>query len=86
MGFITKYFAIINGFTFSAVFTDKVLAKLHWTRIPEKMFHLCSLLGGGAGGLFAMILANHKISKRSFMLPYIGCTAVNAMIIYLIYY
>ena len=86
MGFFTKYFAAINGLTFSAVVLDKALSKLHWSRVPEKIFHAFSVMGGGAGGLFAMILANHKISKRSFMLPYIGCTAVNAMILYLIYY
>lgn len=86
MGVFTKYFAAINGISFSVVFLDKALAKLSLTRVPEKVFHSISLLGGGAGGLLGMLLANHKISKRSFMLPFIGCTAVNAMILYLIYY
>lgn len=85
MGFFPKYFAAINGVSFSAVILDKALSKLKWSRIPEKIFHLISLCGGGFGGLIGMIIANHKISKRSFMLPYIGFTAVNVMIIYIIY-
>lgn len=86
MGFLTKYFAAINGVTFSAVAIDKALSKLKWDRIPEKMFHALSLFGGGVGGLFAMVLTNHKIRKRTFMLPFIGCAAINVAILYLAYY
>ena len=47
---------------------DKLKAKNGGYRISEKILLLSSLLGGGAGGLIAMLLFRHKTKHWYFYL------------------
>ena len=67
--FLCAYLIFINILTFTAFGIDKLKAKMHWWRIPEKTLLLLALIGGVIGGWLAMILFRHKIKDNSF-LPY----------------
>ena len=45
---------------------DKLLAKARKRRISEKFLLLIAYLMGGAGGMFGMVIFNHKTSKMKF--------------------
>jgi len=52
--------------TFLLYAVDKFAAIQGWSRIPEKLLHLLTLLGGWFGGFLAQVIVNHKSSKRTF--------------------
>lgn len=61
------YYAAINIITFVLFAVDKIKALLKAWRIPEvALLGLC-LAGGGAGGLLAMDICNHKVHSRHFI-------------------
>ena len=45
---------------------DKLLAKARKRRVSEKFLLLIAYLMGGAGGMFGMVVFNHKTSKMKF--------------------
>lgn len=62
-----NYLVAINLTTFFMYGYDKLKAMTGWgMRIPEKVLHILVTLGGSVGGLFAMGIFGHKISKISF--------------------
>lgn len=66
--FIT-YLVLINLISFLVYGVDKKKAKNKQWRIPESTLIFLSLIGGGLGGLIAMVIFKHKLSKKLF---YIG--------------
>ncbi len=65
-----KYFLISlliwNIFVFVLYGSDKYKAKKSLRRIPEKHLLLSSFLMGASGGMFAMVIFNHKTAKMKF--------------------
>lgn len=66
--FIT-YLISINLISFLVYALDKKKAKNKEWRIPESTLILLSIIGGALGGLMAMAIFKHKLSKKIF---YIG--------------
>lgn len=63
------YLILINLIAFIAYGVDKNKAKNKGWRISEFTLIFISIIGGGLGGLVAMVIFKHKLSKKSF---YIG--------------
>lgn len=62
-----NYLVAINLTSFFMYGYDKLKAMTGWgMRIPEIVLHILVALGGSIGGLFAMGIFTHKISKTSF--------------------
>jgi uncharacterized membrane protein YsdA (DUF1294 family) len=61
------YMAVMNLLTFMVFAIDKLKARLESRRVPESVLFMLCLVGGIWGGLLAMVLTRHKVSKGSFM-------------------
>ena len=64
--FILIWASVSSVLAFAFYGIDKMLAKAHGRRIPEAVLLTLSLLGGGVGGLFAMLLFRHKTKRAYF--------------------
>ena len=62
------YFLLINTVTFLLNCVDKTLAKCECEqrRVPEKVLHFFTFLGGAPATALAMLIINHKSSKVSY--------------------
>ncbi|MBE7019027.1 MAG: DUF1294 domain-containing protein [Ruminococcaceae bacterium] len=61
-----KIFIVWNLLIFFLYGWDKLAAKNHWWRVPEKVLLFTALLMGSFGAMFGMVLWNHKTSKLKF--------------------
>ena len=61
------YLLSINAVSFVLFAFDKFLAIKNKRRIPEKELFTVATIGGAFGGMFAILVFNHKISKAFFM-------------------
>ena len=63
----------LNILGFVMVMLDKYEAKNRLWRIPERTFFLLSILGGGIGIFFGLLIFNHKTKHWYFMtlIPFI---------------
>lgn len=52
---------------------DKLFAKLHAWRIPERVLMWAAVLGGSIGALLGMFVFHHKVRKPKF---YIGIPVI----------
>ena len=64
MSKINIYFIIINIISFLFFMIDKIKAKYHLWRIPEKVLFILSFIGGGIGSLISMKTFHHKTKKN----------------------
>jgi uncharacterized membrane protein YsdA (DUF1294 family) len=78
------FLLIINLFTFIAFGWDKRLSIKHKRRIPESTLLGLTFIGGTVGAALGMIIFRHKISKKYFLLKFIGMILVQALCIYLL--
>ncbi len=62
------YLAVINIATFIVFAVDKVKAIRQKWRIREIVLLGLALIGGSVGGLLAMDICNHKVTKMHFMI------------------
>lgn len=62
------YLIIMNVLEFALMTADKYRAIHRKWRIPEKVLLLMAVLGGGLGGLLAMLLVHHKTKHWYFVL------------------
>ena len=70
LGIILGYYVLINIILYVTMVIDKKRAqKDHW-RIPEKNMFILAVLGGGLGGLFAMVFKRHKNRHMDFILVF----------------
>lgn len=67
--YFLTYLILINLISFLVYGVDKKKAKNKEWRIPESTLILLSIIGGSLGGLMAMVIFKHKLSKKIF---YIG--------------
>ena len=63
------YLSGYNIFVLLVFGLDKLFAKLHSRRVPEKVLLSLTVLCGGAGAISGMVLFHHKISKPAFRYP-----------------
>ena len=75
--------AFISIITFIIFGTDKRKAVKHQRRIPEATLLSLTFLGGTVGALMGMLIFRHKISKRSFLLKFIGIIVMQIILVYL---
>ena len=61
------YILSINVVSFVLFGLDKFLAIKKRSRISEKELFTVSTIGGALGGMFAILVFKHKISKIAFM-------------------
>ncbi len=67
---IFGYYAIINIIMYVMMVIDKKRAIKDQWRIAEKNFFLLAVLGGGLGGLCAMVIKRHKNRHMDFILVF----------------
>lgn len=76
------YLLSINAVSFVLFGYDKFLAIKNKRRIPEKELFTVATIGGAFGGLFAILVFNHKISKAFFMWRFMFIFLVNVVGVY----
>ena len=76
------YLLSINAVSFILFGYDKFLAIKNKRRIPEKELFTVATIGGAFGGLFAILVYNHKISKAFFMWRFMFIFIVNVVGVY----
>ncbi len=76
------YLLSINAISFGLFGFDKFLAIKNKRRIPEKELFTVSTIGGAVGGLFAILVFKHKISKANFMWRFMFVFVLNLVGIY----
>jgi len=60
---------------------DKMLAVHGGFRVPEKVLHLITLLGGSVGGLAVFLLLRHKTRKPGFQFIFWSIVIIQISII-----
>ena len=60
------YLCIINATSFLLMLIDKIKAKHHRWRIPERILLGVSFIGGSIGGMLCMYLIRHKTLHKRF--------------------
>ena len=68
---LMAWVAVMSVGAFLAYGLDKKLAKNDKRRVPERALLTWSYLGGGAGGLLAMLAFRHKINFPLFWIAQI---------------
>ena len=76
------YLLSINAISFGLFGFDKFLAIKNKRRIPEKELFTVATIGGAFGGLFAILVFNHKISKAFFMWRFMFIFLLNVVGVY----
>ena len=64
--YIIGYLTALNLLALAVTGWDKLAAKKHWRRVPEKTLFLLAALGGSVGVWCAMQLFRHKTKHKSF--------------------
>ncbi len=83
MAVILGYYLLINIIMYVSMAVDKKKAIKQKRRIPEKNFYLLAVLGGGFGGLLAMVLKHHKNHHLDFILVFTITAILHFIVIYL---
>ena len=81
--FFIAFFATINVFSIIYFGLDKRKAQKNQQRIPERSLLIMTLFGGTIGSILGMLLFNHKIAKKSFVIKILLIIIIQ--ILYLIY-
>ena len=76
------YLLSINSISFILFGFDKFLAIKNKRRIPEKELFTVSTIGGAFGGMFAILVFNHKLSKTNFMWRFMFIFLLNVVGVY----
>ena len=67
---ILGYYILINLVLYTTMVIDKKRAIKDQWRIPEKNMFIMAVLGGGLGGLCAMVFKRHKNRHMDFILVF----------------
>ena len=70
LAIIIGYYIIINIVLYVMMVIDKKRAIKDGWRIPEKNMFVAAVLGGGLGGLCAMVFKRHKNRHMDFILVF----------------
>ncbi|MBQ9091359.1 MAG: DUF1294 domain-containing protein [Anaerotignum sp.] len=80
---IFGYYLLINIIMYVLMAIDKRRAIKDKWRVPEKNFYILAVLGGGAGGLLAMMTVRHKTRHIDFILVYTITAVLHFIVAYL---
>lgn len=78
------YLVVINIATFVAYGLDKLKAKHHWWRIPEKWLLLLAVVGGSVGAILGIKFWHHKTNHKKFKYG-VPAIAVAQVVIYYLF-
>ncbi|MGN0136053.1 DUF1294 domain-containing protein [Anaerotignum sp.] len=81
---ILGYYLLINIIMYVTMLIDKKRAVKDGWRIPEKNLYLLAVLGGGIGGLIAMVFKRHKNRHLDFILVYTITAILHLIVAYLL--
>ena len=70
LGIILGYYVLINIVLYVTMVIDKKKAIKDQWRIPEKNMFIMAVLGGGLGGLRAMVFKRHKNRHLDFIMVF----------------
>ena len=70
LGIILGYYVLINIVLYVTMVIDKKKAIKDQWRIPEKNMFILAVLGGGLGGLCAMVFKRHKNRPLDFIMVF----------------
>ncbi|MCW1961745.1 DUF1294 domain-containing protein [Chryseobacterium viscerum] len=76
------FLLVMNLITFGVFGFDKWQARKHQWRISENTLLGISLLGGIIGAASGMIIFNHKVSKKSFLMKFILVVLIDLVLFY----
>jgi uncharacterized membrane protein YsdA (DUF1294 family) len=78
------YLLLANNLLALSIFgIDKRKAAKHQRRIPECTLLLVTFLGGTIGAIVGMLIFRHKVSKKSFLMKFIGIVLIQIILIYI---
>lgn len=83
--FFTAFFITLNISSFIYFGLDKRKAQKSQHRITETKLLIMTLIGGTVGSVLGMLLFNHKIAKKSFVIKILLIILIQILILYLIY-
>lgn len=78
---ILGYYLLINVVMYLTMCIDKRNAIKNRRRVPEKNLYLLAILGGGTGGLAAMVLKHHKNRHIDFVLVYTLTAVLHCIVV-----
>ena len=84
LGIIFGYYALINIVLYVTMVIDKKRAIKDGWRIPEKNMFIMAVLGGGLGGLAAMVFKRHKNSHMDFILVFTMTAILHMLVAFLL--
>lgn len=82
---IIAYYLLINLIMYIVMCVDKKHAIQNKRRVPEKNLYLISVLGGGTGGLIAMVTKHHKNRHIDFIMVYTITAILHFIVILLLF-
>ena len=86
LGWLWAYLIGINVATFGLYGYDKRVAGGDATRVPERILHLCELLGGTPAGFIGQRVFHHKTQKGSYQLRFWIIVGIQVLVIALLVY
>ena len=84
LGIIFGYYALINIVLYVTMVIDKKRAIKDGWRIPEKNMFIMAVLGGGLGGLVAMVFKRHKNRHMDFILVFTMTAILHMLVAFLL--
>ena len=84
LAIIFGYYAIINIVLYAMMVIDKKRAIKDKWRIPEKNMYIAAVLGGGFGGLCAMVFKRHKNRHMDFILVFTVTGILHVLLAFLL--
>jgi uncharacterized membrane protein YsdA (DUF1294 family) len=76
------YLILISIITFIIYGYDKYLSKTAQRRISENALLGLALIGGIIGAASGMIIFNHKVSKKSFLVKFFMVVIIDVVLLY----
>ena len=84
LGIIFGYYALINIVLYVTMVIDNKRAIKDGWRIPEKNMFIMAVLGGGLGGLAAMVFKRHKNRHMDFILVFTMTAILHMLVAFLL--
>ena len=84
LAIIFGYYILINLVLYITMVIDKKRAIKDGWRIPEKNMFIMAVLGGGLGGLAAMVFKRHKNRHMDFILVFTMTAILHMLVAFLL--
>ena len=86
MKYLCFYLALINLALLCVMGADKLRAKRHRRRVPERTLLALAVLGGSVGGMLGMLLFRHKTRHAKFFLGFPLIFLCEAALVYVLFF